>query len=77
MADREFVESGKRGHPGREFLDVSSIRQILQFRDERGTGAQEIERRLGLKAGVVGRLGVRGVVGVAAEMSQAKGVDMV
>ena len=39
------------------------IRQILVLRDERGVEDAEIERRLGLKEGVVKRLGGRGVVG--------------
>lgn len=77
LAEREFIDSGKRGHPGREFLDVSSIRQVLQFRDQRGMKDEMIEKRLGLKPGVVSRLGARGVVAVAQERSEAKGVEMV
>ena len=55
--EREVVDAGKRGHEGREFLDVVTIRQVLAFRDGKGMEAGEIERRMGLKAGVVGRLG--------------------
>ncbi|KAI9715438.1 MAG: hypothetical protein M1812_005914 [Candelaria pacifica] len=62
-ADKEFIEAGKRGHEGRQFLDVVTIRQMLMLRDEKGIGEGEIERRLGLKKGVVGRLGPKGVVG--------------
>ncbi len=64
-ADKEFIEAGKRGHEGRQFLDVVTIRQVLMLRDEKGLEEAEIERRLGLKKGVVERLGPRGVVGDA------------
>lgn len=49
---------------GRQFLDVVTLRQVLVLRDEGGVDAAEIERRLGLRRGVVERLGRRGVVGV-------------
>ena len=39
------------------------IRQVLMLRDDRGVDEAEIERRLGLKEGVVKRLGGKGVVG--------------
>ncbi|KAI9742713.1 MAG: hypothetical protein M1835_003039 [Candelina submexicana] len=64
-ADKEFIEAGKRGHEGRQFLDVTTIRQILMLRDEKAIGEEEIERRLGLKKGVVRRLGPKGVFGDA------------
>lgn len=54
---------GRRGRQGRRFLDVVTIRQVLMLRDEKGVEGREIERRLGLGEGVVGRLGPRGVVG--------------
>ena len=38
------------------------MRQMLMLRDEKGMGEDEIERTLGLKKGLVGRLGRRGVV---------------
>lgn len=62
-ADREFLEAGRKGFPGREFLDVSVLRQVLMMR-ERGLRGEAIEEQLGLKRGVVGRLGTEGVVGV-------------
>ncbi|KAF6227055.1 hypothetical protein HO133_008496 [Letharia lupina] len=62
QAEVEFAKTG-RGHGGKSFLDVSTIRQLLVLRDERGMGGEEIEKRLGLANGVVGRLGPRGVVG--------------
>ena len=53
---------GKKGFEGRRFLDVMVVRQMLMLRDEKGMGEDEIERTLGLKKGLVGRLGRRGVV---------------
>ena len=49
------------------------IRQILILRDEKRLGDQEIEKRLGLKSGIVSRLGRAGIVGEAAEVVQEKG----
>lgn len=60
-ADREFESIGRRGARGRSFLDVVTLRQVLVLR-ERGVEEEEIERRLELKGGTVGRLGGRGVV---------------
>lgn len=77
-ADREFLEAGRRGHEGKEFLDVFIIARVLRLRDEQGKSAGEIERVLGLKKGVVGRLGEKGVVSVVDEAGRAgKGVDLV
>ena len=56
---------GRKGFVGREFLDVMTIRQILTLRDEKNVPATEIEKQLGLKQGVVARLGKRGVTGNA------------
>jgi hypothetical protein len=65
-AEREFSEIGRRGAKGRQFLDVVTLRQVLVLRDEKGASASDIEGRLGLRQGVVGRLGPKGrVVGVA------------
>ncbi|KAI9815975.1 MAG: hypothetical protein M1827_001967 [Pycnora praestabilis] len=62
-AEEEFLAVGRRGHKGRRFLDVVMVRQVLMLRDEKGMEEGEIERKLGLRRGVVGRLGERGVVG--------------
>ncbi len=70
-AEREFARvrgytddvDGGRGAGGRRFLDVFTLRKVLVMRDEKGMGAGEIERAIGLAEGVVGRLGERGVVG--------------
>ena len=62
-AEKEFIQAGRAGHAGRQFLDVITIRQVLMLRDEKGLAEGEIEKRLGLRKGVVGRLGPKGVVG--------------
>jgi hypothetical protein len=61
-AELEFSNIGRKGREGRQFLDVVTIRQILVLRDEKGLGEGEIEERLGLRKGVVGRLGGKGLV---------------
>jgi hypothetical protein len=62
-AEREFASIGRKGSEGRTFLDVVTLRQVLVMR-ERGVEEGEIERKLGLGRGVVGKLGRRDVVGV-------------
>lgn len=61
QAEVEFAKTG-RGDGGKIYLDVSTIRQLLVLRDEKGMGGEEIEKKLGLAHGVVGRLGPRGIV---------------
>lgn len=61
-AEIEFAKTG-RGDTGRKFLDVSTIRQLLVMRDDRGLGEEEIEKSMGLAKGVVKSLGPRGVIG--------------
>ncbi|KAL4763700.1 uncharacterized protein BDW70DRAFT_131382 [Aspergillus foveolatus] len=64
-AEAEAEELGKGGFEGRRYLDAYTIRQILAMRDRQGLGAEEIERALRLKRGVVGRVGAaKGVFGV-------------
>ncbi|KAL4974848.1 hypothetical protein BDW66DRAFT_78688 [Aspergillus desertorum] len=64
-AEAEAEELGKGGFEGRRYLDAFTIRQILAMRDRQGSGAEEIERALRLKKGVVGRVGAaNGVFGV-------------
>ncbi|KAI7285086.1 hypothetical protein KC345_g1915 [Hortaea werneckii] len=76
-ADAEFQMAGKRGHEGRQFLDVYMIRQILIERDVQGRSAEEIERKMGLKKGVVERLGGKGVVQLAQEQGRGqRGVEI-
>lgn len=64
-AEAEFAQMGRSGFEGKEFLDVVLIRQALSLRDEKGLANVEIEKRLGLKSGVVARLGATGTVGDA------------
>ena len=71
-ADKEFRDMGKRGAEGRQFLDVLTIRQILILRDQRGESNEKIEKMLGLKRGVVDRLGPNGVVELAQEVDRAQ-----
>ena len=72
------MAAGRRGHGGREFLDVLTIRQMMVLRDERGKSAAEIEKALGLKPGSVERLGPKEVVQLAREQGKAqKQVQMV
>ncbi|KAF2437179.1 hypothetical protein EJ08DRAFT_691480 [Tothia fuscella] len=63
-ADREADMVGRRGFEGKEFVEVHLVREALRMRGERVEDAV-IERKLGLKGGVVRRLGGRGVVEVA------------
>ncbi|KAI1338288.1 hypothetical protein F5Y15DRAFT_124647 [Xylariaceae sp. FL0016] len=58
-AEAEFENPVAAG--GREFLDIGTVKQIVTMRD-RGSSEGEIEKRLRLKDGVVGRLGRKGVV---------------
>ncbi|KAH8812269.1 hypothetical protein F5884DRAFT_784924 [Xylogone sp. PMI_703] len=64
-AEEEFERIGKsRGREeGSKFLDVLRIRQILVMK-ESGVVDEEIERRMGLRKGVVEVLGAKGVVGL-------------
>ncbi|MCJ1341743.1 hypothetical protein MMC09_007040 [Bachmanniomyces sp. S44760] len=61
-AEEEFRQTGRKGFAGRQFLDVATIRQVFEMRDERGLDSEEIEKRLELRKGVVERLGRSGVV---------------
>lgn len=55
---------GRSGQAGKAFLDIITLRQAVGLR-ESGVAQGEIEKRLGLKEGVIGKLGRVGVVGVA------------
>ncbi|WEW59524.1 hypothetical protein PRK78_004998 [Emydomyces testavorans] len=63
FAQHELESFGKQSHAGRQFLDVVTIKQILAMRDREGIRPEEIERHFRLKAGVVERLGAKGIVG--------------
>lgn len=53
---------GRPDHEGREFIDVVTIRQLLQMRNRQNLPDEQIERLLRLKKGVVSRLGPKGLV---------------
>lgn len=55
---------GGKKNSEREYLPVGVLRMILGMRDHRGVAAGKIEKGLGLKRGVVERLGGEGVVGL-------------
>lgn len=55
---------GDKGGGRREYLPVGVLRMVLGMRDDSGWEGKEIERGLGLKTGVVERLGGKGVVGL-------------
>lgn len=64
---------------GKRFLDVQTVRRVLELRDGSGSGSAgkgksdgEIERALGLKKGVVAMLGGKGVVRVVHEVGRAE-----
>jgi hypothetical protein len=52
---------GRRGFEGRRFLRPGEIRDALALR-EVGVGEEEIEKRMGLKKGVVRVLAPKGIV---------------
>jgi hypothetical protein len=56
-AEEEAEGFGRAGHPGRSFLDALTIQQVLTMRDKQKQRPREIERFLGLKTGILDRLG--------------------
>ncbi|KAF2141023.1 uncharacterized protein K452DRAFT_251918 [Aplosporella prunicola CBS 121167] len=60
-AENEFANVGRRGAPGRQFLDVGIVKQMFILRDQRGKSEEEIEKLLGLEKGMVKKLGTKGV----------------
>ena len=80
QAKAEVEERAGRGPgaKGREFLDGFEMRQVLTMRDVQGMKPELIERKMGLKEGVVARLGVSGVLGLVNEQGrERKEVDIV
>lgn len=61
-AEKEAEVLGRPDHEGREFIDVVTIRQLLQMRNRQNLPDEQIERLLRLKKGVVSRLGPKGLV---------------
>ncbi|KAL2258498.1 hypothetical protein VTK26DRAFT_8173 [Humicola hyalothermophila] len=64
QANEELEHMGKSTDQGKQFLDITTIKQILVLRD-RGVSAADIESRLRLRPGVVARLGPKGIVSAA------------
>ena len=48
------------------------MRQVLTMRDVQGMKPELIERKMGLKEGVVARLGVSGVLGLVNEQGRER-----
>ncbi|KAK3984380.1 hypothetical protein QBC44DRAFT_375243 [Cladorrhinum sp. PSN332] len=61
QAQEEMENFGTSRDKGREFINVSVVKQILALR-ERGEPTSRIEKHLNLKPGLVARLGQKGVV---------------
>lgn len=62
-AEAEFAKTSRSEGGGKRLMDVSTIRQVIVMRDEKGMGESEIEKSLGLAGGVVGALGQKGIIG--------------
>jgi hypothetical protein len=70
QAQAEMESMGRSSDKGKELLDVGTIRRVLLLRQQ-GVGDGEIEKRFGLRSGVVRRLGPPEVVeAVQQELSQ-------
>lgn len=63
--EQEKVDAGRRGFEGRQYLDIVTVRKVLTLRDEQGMKAEDIEKALRLKKGVVAGLGRVGVLEAA------------
>ena len=60
-AEYEFDNIGRSGFEGRELMDVGMVTDALKMR-ARGVESEDIEKRLGLKKGVMAKLGRPGVL---------------
>ncbi|CAG8042693.1 unnamed protein product [Penicillium olsonii] len=61
-AEEEAEHFGRAGHPGRSFLDALTIQQVLTMRDKQKQQPRDIERFLGLRKGILDRLGKDDIV---------------
>jgi len=59
-AEEESLNVGRKGFPGRRFVDVSTVRQALLLR-QKGEGEEDVERKLGFRKGRLSVLG-KGIV---------------
>jgi hypothetical protein len=66
--DEEEAAVGRTGFQGRRFVEAARMGEALRLRAS-GIGEADVERRLGLARGVLGRLSGGGVVGVVATES--------
>ena len=65
-ANEELILAGRPGHAGKQFLDILTVKKILTLREGKNDKAEmsdaEIERSLGLKGGLLVKLGQKGKV---------------
>jgi hypothetical protein len=62
--DEEQEALGRKGFAGRQFMEAARINEALKMRKV-GVPDNEIEKRLGLAKGAVGRIGSMNVIDVA------------
>lgn len=67
-ADEELRDVGRRGFPGRKYVDAGVI-QLALMRQARGEPDARIEDALGIKRGRLSVLG-RGVLGAATQQNE-------
>ena len=60
-AEIELDNIGRSGFAGRELMDAAMVTDALRMR-ARGVAIEDIEKRMGLKKGVMAKLGGRGVL---------------
>lgn len=60
-AEQEIENVGRAGFAGREMMDAGLVTEALKMR-QRGVPIEDIEKRLGLKSGIMAKLGERGVL---------------
>jgi hypothetical protein len=63
-ANYEFDNVGRKDFEGRETMDVYMVTDALKMRQS-GMSLEDIEKRLGLKKGVMAKLGERGLLEAA------------
>lgn len=61
LVDGEFASRGKNPDSGRIFMDMATVRRIIQLR-ERGSVPSEIEKSLRLQPGLASKLGRPGIL---------------
>jgi hypothetical protein len=61
--DAEQDGQGRKGFKGKRFLEVGMLREVVRLRG-RGVERRDIERRFGLRKGVLEELGRDGIVDV-------------